>query len=64
MLEHGLNKVTLAQNLGKTDGVVRRMIDLDPPDQDLRTRKCAVASRQAGCERGAWAPPRIGSHRS
>jgi hypothetical protein len=33
MREHGLNKVTLAQNLGKKDGVVRRMLDLDPPDE-------------------------------
>jgi antitoxin HicB len=29
MREHGLNKVTLAQKLGKHEGEVRRMLDLD-----------------------------------
>lgn len=29
MLEHGLNKVTLASKLGKAEGEVRRMLDLD-----------------------------------
>ncbi len=29
MREHGLNKVTLAERLGKQEGEVRRMLDLD-----------------------------------
>src|ERR1039458_5205978 len=29
MREHGLNKVTLAQRLGKQEGEVRRILDLD-----------------------------------
>jgi antitoxin HicB len=29
MREHGLNKVTLAHKLGKQEGEVRRMLDLD-----------------------------------
>jgi antitoxin HicB len=45
MREHGLNKVTLAQKLGKQEGEVRRMLDLD---HQTKVGTIETALRQLG----------------
>ena len=45
MREHGLNKVTLAQKLGKQEGEVHRMLDLD---HQTKVGTIEIALRQLG----------------